>query len=633
MRFPEHHTKPISIKRKVVYLAKALLYCFPIINTIIYLAVQLLFKNSKEKPIGTASSFSSPPVLQVPQIPKTPMVLIPQKKLEKTEIKEEVLGQNFWPRLPKEVALHLLSYLDDTHLKKMASLSKYFEKLSGRALVNKINGNKSTIYDDEKDDFEKTLKFLKTHGEDLRYLGLKIGKKKVPFVKLINHCKSLSELSSIIDYTGDGDESLIELFSAKFQGHFPLLKKFELAPSKKGTEALKALGVSSNFQHVEDFKLWGDHLGLEGAEVLAKNNPFPHLKTLSLYGPQLETLKISPIKNIQAVAASPNFPHLQTLELDFADDLKFEAMESLAASPHFTQLKTLHFKGLLGVWMMQFFAASPNFPNLERLIFEDYCSKVINIFSQAKHFRKLRVLELNFIGKHRYSIFNASAPISIEFYKEIEALATSGNFPELEVLDLSNNSLGDKVLMILAACPFFPKLNTLYLKGNDIKGEGLEAFATSPYFPNLHTLVLDSNFIGVNGLKALAASPFFQNLRNLKISVYKADEGLIAFLNSPFFPKLNDLTIHGSYLNKVAFALAASLNFLNLRKLDLSFHRFRDNAVKAVIRSVNFPHLELLNLKPSSKRVIKDKNLICLLKSTQSPQLLKARLDLLDKEK
>lgn len=123
------------------------------------------------------------PTQQIPQEQKNPAIHIPQKDVEA-----------ILPELPEDIHAILLTYLRPADLAKTHTVSKKWEILSDKALINWINENsekqipKCRLINTEID-------FIKKHGKNLKSLNLNGRRVDNNQIKeLTSYCKNLNRL-------------------------------------------------------------------------------------------------------------------------------------------------------------------------------------------------------------------------------------------------------------------------------------------------------------------------------------------------------------------------------------------------------------------------------------------------------
>ncbi len=102
-------------------------------------------------------------------------------------------------------------------------------------------------------------------------------------------------------------------------------------------------------------------------------------------------------------------------------------------------------------------------------------------------------------------------------YEGVMALASSGELPNLTLLDLGSNAIGNAGVETIATSEVFACLRGLILACNQIGDPGIDVLADSQILHDLETLKLTGNQIGNPGAKALAWSKAMPLLKNLDL--------------------------------------------------------------------------------------------------------------------
>ncbi len=172
----------------------------------------------------------------------------------------------------------------------------------------------------------------------------------------------------------------------------------------------------------------------------------------------------------------------------------------------------------------------------------------------------------------------------------IEALAASNKFPNLCALNLVKIIPQNEGFKAFVDSKNFSKLQSLSIKEGEIDSLDLMELASSPNFPMLQILNLSSNSIA--NIQALANSKHFPNLRILKLDHF--DNGNLELLvNSPHFPNLERLDIYyGCYSLEEIEMLLNSPNYPHLNCIGISAEE------KDVLRLNQSPNFYKLKIKP-----------------------------------
>lgn len=163
----------------------------------------------------------------------------------------------------------------------------------------------------------------------------------------------------------------------------------------------------------------------------------------------------------------------------------------------------------------------------------------------------------------------------------LNQLFTSSGSPNVRVLDVAINSLGDAGVARLCAAPWAGSLTYLDLSQNHLSDDALREMTRSGRFKNLRALHLNNNSVYQQanatesitdaGLRALADCAALASLRVLSLRGTRVTAaGIEALLNSPHF-RLTALALGNCQLRGDAVeVLARSPRTARLEVLDLS---------------------------------------------------------------
>jgi uncharacterized protein (TIGR02996 family) len=270
-----------------------------------------------------------------------------------------------------------------------------------------------------------------------------------------------------------------DLHALTASAHLARLRVFDLSnnPQLSGA-ATRNLAAWPQLSELDALRL--DNLDLDDAAV-ARLVASPHLGRLQTLGlvrnprigragfhalahaPALASLRHLDLshnwiaaREVQALASSPVWKQLTSLDLSYSGGLRPEGVQVLAASPTFATLTSLELRATFASPAgAQALAGSPHLRRLTRLTLAD-----------------------NHI-KDEGARWLADAPL----------------LETLTVLKLDNNSLGTAGAQSLAASSRARQLTTLEIRGNRIGGEGAEAILASANLPALRLLLLGENGI------------------------------------------------------------------------------------------------------------------------------------------
>jgi uncharacterized protein (TIGR02996 family) len=199
----------------------------------------------------------------------------------------------------------------------------------------------------------------------------------------------------------------------------------------------------------------------------------------------------------------------------------------------------------------------------------------------------------------------------------IRAVVASPHLRQLKALQLFNLTMGDEGLIALAeAAGQFPHLEMLELTRTGVTGRGVTALARCPLMAHLKSLWLRENAIGREGLRALARAeaPLLEELwlpdtqfGDVGAALAKArwpalwrlqldDSGLApssvsALLRSEWFPRLRDLSLRGLTFSRRTRSAPDGARPVGLRSLSLGSPTLSDAGLLRLLQPYQFPEL------------------------------------------
>ena len=127
----------------------------------------------------------------------------------------------------------------------------------------------------------------------------------------------------------------------------------------------------------------------------------------------------------------------------------------------------------------------------------------------------------------------------------LEAKSISeGVWPNLQMLDLAGNNLGNKGVEYIAQNKIWANLQTLNLSDNSIDGKGVRVLAENGVWTQLRILCLRHNYIDYDGVSHLARNRSWVSLQTLDLAEnYIGSEGAKALANNESWAHLQYLTL------------------------------------------------------------------------------------------
>lgn len=272
-------------------------------------------------------------------------------------------------------------------------------------------------------------------------------------------------------------------------------KKFDKVRESKWLSQLQGLSVKNN-EATDDELI-----------RLVRTASLQNLRTLSLDAVDMTSGVVSEL------AASPALSGLQHMALK-SYRIGSGACAALCESTFVTQLRSLLLTGDQTNESLQMLAESPNTEHLEKLIVTGTWSNTGLVALQSGPYcRKLRSLTLrtHYGGPGFHDgAFLVDAPLP-----ELRELSLGHGindrilmqiiegYPELEVLDLGGNLIGDAGARALAQSPLLGSLRKLTLTANQLTPAGARAIAKSPHYRKSLKLYLRSNNFPVSEVKRM----------------------------------------------------------------------------------------------------------------------------------
>ncbi len=261
---------------------------------------------------------------------------------------------------------------------------------------------------------------------------------------------------------------------------------FDLAPIRKVrflnvADQLKELSQSPLLRLIRELDFTDNNLGDRVPALLGKSRHLVRLDALDLAYTDLGD------DGLKALAASPVFGSLRSLQLAENRRIGLPGIRALAESPHLRALAELDVSGNnLSEAALRPLFDGPLAEHLIRLMLSGNglgdagvaalcASPVFARMAEDQHLIDLRRVDMGPGGA--------------------KALADSAALEFVESLDLEGNMLGDAGLAALASSPHLTQLRVLSLRENRIEDAGVWALSRSPLMATLRVLDLTGNLI------------------------------------------------------------------------------------------------------------------------------------------
>jgi len=303
--------------------------------------------------------------------------------------------------------------------------------------------------------------------------------------------------------------------------------------------------------------------------------------------------------------------HVRNLEgLALAFSIGPAGVEGLARSEHLSRLRQLVLEpAALTPASVDTLAGSEWFGRLFELSMNDNCpAQVFERLCEQKPFPNLHLLDLTdnvFHGTSwrafaRSKSFPALAEINLsrtDLSGEGFAALVSANWFRPIALNLSACAIGNEGAFELARSNWVEALDRLDLRHNSLGAVAATAIGRCARFSRLKHLDLGYNAIGASTLQAIAANPALRNLTALELYCHFGESrGLEPDHFREFFDKLNmpylrHLNLSGRPVGARAARLLANEKFHLLRRLDLSGCGLNDAAVSRLLAAPSLKNL------------------------------------------
>lgn len=195
-------------------------------------------------------------------------------------------------------------------------------------------------------------------------------------------------------------------------------------------------------------------------------------------------------------------------------------------------------------------------------------------------------MELGESGKSRSFLQKLAAHHGLEKLKrlhlggllagDLELIARSPQFQNLELLELTGSVLGRRDIVALADNPISESLRQLNLIGFDMEPAAIKQLQSDTLFPNLRRLELGNGF----------DSEF-----NRKLD----DAAIVHLLSSPAFAGVQAIKLDSLYMDARSFGtLAATVNLPELQELSYCFNQVSRKSIDTAMNSLLLPKLRKL---------------------------------------
>ena len=174
--------------------------------------------------------------------------------------------------------------------------------------------------------------------------------------------------------------------------------------------------------------------------------------------------------------------------------------------------------------------------------------------------------------------------------------------PNLKILDLQGNNIGDEGAIGLGKNVSWTNLTTLHLWGNNIGGEGATGLGKNVSWTNLTTLHLWVNNIGDEGATGLGKNVSWTNLTTLYLSENNIDdEGATGLGKNVSWTNLTTLDLQRNNIgDEGATGLGKNVSWTKLTELYLSENKIGDEGATGLGKNVSWTNLTTLDLSENN---------------------------------
>jgi len=187
----------------------------------------------------------------------------------------------------------------------------------------------------------------------------------------------------------------------------------------------------------------------------------------------------------------------------------------------------------------------------------------------------------------------------------LRLMLNKSNWPNLKVLNVSWNKIGDEGLEVLASGKW-PLLEDLNLVVTNITAAGLELIIDKSDWPNLKKLNVAQNNIGNKGLEVLMSRnwPLLEALNLSQTNI--TAQGLKLVMDKQNWPDLKRLDVSGNQIGDEGLEALVCGKWPFIEDLSLEGTNITAKGIKFMIDDSNWLNLKILNV---AKNKIGDKGL------------------------
>jgi len=318
-------------------------------------------------------------------------------------------------------------------------------------------------------------------------------------------------------------------------------------------------------------------------------------------------------ETIKNIAQREKPLNLNTLEMDFTmlDD---EGVEIISSSVCFRNLKELDLSGTLVSFEAINSLSKPSaVPRLSVLKYQDTSitdSSALSLYALNSNFSGLKYLSISDLPEIQIADLNRfcqNIAYSLSLKKLVlkrcnltishfKIICQAESLARLETLDISGNMLDDKIIPFFSRAKFLPTLKELFVVRNNFSKKFLKSLTKSACYNHLESLNLSDcpSLKSMAGLGREKTKP----LKLLYLGKIEAKQReLTDFMTGQFIhlEKLKFKRITGKF--DWSLAVKGLKGSANLKVLKLSNVNIGNEALRMLLKQVEFPVLERLKLR------------------------------------
>ena len=372
------------------------------------------------------------------------------------------------------------------------------------------------------------------------------------------------------------------------------LTTLSLAKNRIGEAGGVAIGSNKTWINLEELELRENTIGDKGATAIGKNNAWSNLKKLHLNNNR--------IGDTGAIAIGKNTIWINLSQLFLPqNEIGNKGAIALANNTTWSKLEILGlYSNRIGDEGIIALRKSTAWPNLELLY----------LFNNKFNAEDQSICD--FKGENLMKLQTFISPTSLAVQKELDLIESSKDqvitqievrskgltvkdttilvckIPQnIEVLDLSNNNIGDMGATIVGVVKSWRNLKKLDLSSNQISDISAVVIGQNESWKNLQELVLSHNQIGTEGAITIERNYFFRNLIKLDLSANKlGDEAAVAIARNRRWIQMEELLLSENEIgDQGATLLAQNVAWKKLIRFEIHSNQHITETGKKALQS------------------------------------------------